>query len=105
MSQMNEMSQTIDDLRKAAAVIADAADWLAEQFGGSNTAKAKSKPVKPVTLEEIRAALAEKSRDGYRADVKALLQSYGAEKLSGVQPERYKNLLEDARKIGGDSHA
>ncbi|MCC8159736.1 MAG: DNA ligase [Oscillospiraceae bacterium] len=101
------MSQTIEELRKAAAAIADAANWLAEQFGGNNATKSKPepKPVKTVTLEEVRAALAEKSRTGHRAEVKALLQSYGAEKLSEVQPERYVSLLADALRIGGENNA
>ena len=36
------------------------------------------------TLEETRAVLAAKSRNGYRAEVKALLSKYGAEKLSDI---------------------
>lgn len=105
--KVNEMSQTIEELRKAAAVIAYTADWLTEQFGGNNATKSKPepKPVKTVTLEEVRAALAEKSRTGHRAEVKALLQSYGAEKLSEVQPERFGSLLADAHRIGGDANA
>lgn len=39
MSKMNDMAMTIEELRNAAAAINDAADWLAQQFGG--TAKAR----------------------------------------------------------------
>ena len=35
MSKMNDMAMTIEELRNAAAAINDAADWLAQQFGGT----------------------------------------------------------------------
>lgn len=38
------------------------------------------------TLEEIRALLADKSRSGHSAEVKALISKYGADKLSEVDP-------------------
>ena len=38
MSKMSEMAQTIEELRKSAAAINDAADWLAEQFSGDEPA-------------------------------------------------------------------
>ena len=40
--------------------------------------------------------LAERSHDGYTAEVRGLLQKYGAEKLSGVDPKHYAALLKDA---------
>lgn len=51
---------------------------------------------KPLTLEEVRAVLAEKSRAGHTAEVKALLTKHGAEKLSEVDPTEYPALLADA---------
>ena len=36
------------------------------------------------TLEEVRGLLAEKSRSGFRAEVKALLTAHGVEKLSEI---------------------
>ena len=58
MSKMNDMAMTIEELRNAAAAINDAANWLAQQFGGSpeTTEKAKNTatPAKPtLTLEEV----------------------------------------------------
>ena len=57
-------------------------------------------PPKAITLEEVRAVLAEKSHDGYTAEVRDLLQKYGAEKLSGVDPKHYAALLKDAEVLG-----
>lgn len=50
-----------------------------------------------VTIEEVREVMANKSQDGKTQQVKALLRKYGAEKLSGVQPEQYKALFSDAK--------
>ena len=35
MSKMNDMAMTIEELRNAATAINDAANWLAQQFGGA----------------------------------------------------------------------
>ena len=92
MSKMSEMSTTIEELRSAAAAINAAADWLAEQFS-SDEPEAPSKPV--LKLEAVRAVLADKSRAGFTAQIRSLLQKYGADKLSGIDPANYEALLED----------
>ena len=101
MSKMSEMSATIEELRRSAAAISDAANWLAEQFSGDEPApEAPAEPV--LTLEAVRAVLADKSRAGYTAQIRSLLQKYGADKLSGVAPANYKALLAD---VEGLNHA
>lgn len=96
MSKMSEMSATIEELRKCAAAISDAANWLVEQFS-SDEPEPEAAPAEPVlTLEAVRAVLADKSRAGFTAQIRALLQKYGANKLSGVNPVNYKALLADA---------
>lgn len=95
MGKISELDMAISDLRKAAAAINDVADTLAEMFSG---ATAEEAPVKeaPLTLEQVRAVLAEKSRSGHTAEIRALLQKYGAAKLSLVDPAHYKALLAEA---------
>ena len=67
-----------------------------------NTAKkdakaAKQEPEeKPLTLEEVRAVLAEKSRSGHTEEVRALLNKHGADKLSEIDPAEYPALLAEA---------
>lgn len=51
---------------------------------------------KPLTLEEVRAVLAEKSRAGHTVEVKELLNKHGADKLSEIDPAEYPALLADA---------
>ena len=64
-----------------------------------NTAKKEEKPAakeKPLTLEEVRAVLAEKSRAGHTEEVRELLKKHGADKLSEIDPAEYPALLADA---------
>ena len=100
MSNMSEMASTIEELRKCAAVISDAANWLAEKFSGDEALETPTTVKEPpLTLEEVRAVLANKSRAGYTAQIRSLLQKYGADKLSGVDPANYKALLADAEEL------
>ena len=98
MSRMNEMAQTIEELRSAAAAISNAADWLTKMFSGEPQATdaSASSPESALTLEQVRAVLADKSRQGHTAEIRSLLQKYGAAKLSGIDPAHYKALLADA---------
>jgi hypothetical protein len=101
MSKMSDMAMTIEELRSAAASINEAANWLAEQFGGTAEAPAKEPAAKEekkpeLKLEDVRAVLAEKSRAGHTAAIRTLLQKYGASKLSAVDPKHYEALLKDA---------
>lgn len=102
MSKMNDMAMTIEELRTAVAAIKDAADWLAQQFSGEASETAAEAPApepeaKPAyTLEQVRAVLADKSRAGHTAEVRTLLQKYGADRLSQTDPANYEALLRDA---------
>ena len=109
MSKMAEMAQTIEELRTAAASINAAADWLYQQFYGDDDdaqateAPTKKKPKPELKLEDVRAVLAEKSRAGHTAEVRALLKKYGAAKLSEIDPANYEALMKDAEVIGNGS--
>lgn len=93
MGRISELDMVIKDLRSAAATINEVANTLAEMF--STTAdEAPDDPA--LTLEQVRAVLADKSRKGYTAEIRTLLQKYGAAKLSGIDPVHYKALLADA---------
>lgn len=58
-------------------------------------------PTKVYTYEEVRAILAEKSRTGFRAEVKALLTKHGVTQLSDVkEPEVFTAIVAEAEEIG-----
>lgn len=52
-----------------------------------------------VTMEEVRAVLADLSENGKRKEVKELLLKYDSGKLSGVKESDYPALLADARAL------
>lgn len=101
---MNEIVNAINELRTAAATITRLSELLYAELlavdpnaGEMETPAPKIAPVP--TLETVRAILAEKSRDGHTAKIRALLQKYGATKLSGVDPANYKALLTDVEEL------
>ena len=53
-----------------------------------------------IPLEKVRGVLAEKSRDGYTAEVRAIIQSFGAERLSEIDPANYEAVLKKAEVLG-----
>lgn len=108
MSKMNELSQTVDELKTAANLLLSVADSLLDLFAGtgdtSSEAKVSEKPAtekeEKLTLESVRAVLAEKSRSGYTDEIRALLEKHGANKLSEIDPKYYKALLEEVKVLG-----
>ena len=101
MSKMAEIATIIDELRDTASSINRIADELTDLFSYSNRVpEVVPAPEKALTLEEVRAILAEKSRDGFTAQIRDLLQKYGASKLSEIDPANYKSLVADAEVLG-----
>lgn len=85
------MEKVIEELRVCAAAISRIADTLAE----------KDEPeVAALTLEEVRKTLAELSRRGLTAEVKAIIQKHGADRLSKIAPEHYAAVLKEAENLG-----
>lgn len=113
MSKMKLLLDVVSDLRSLADSLQAVADAVAqggqEQPDQTTEEKPAQKPEKknvakqvekaepkPLTLEQVRAVLAEKSRAGHTAEVRALLLKHGADKLSEVDPVEYPALLADA---------
>ena len=101
MSKMNDMAMTIEELRNTAAAINGAANWLADDKQQNKTiaAKQEKETKSTLTLEEVRAVLADKSRARHTAEIRELLKKYGASKLSLVDPIHYEALLREAEVI------
>ena len=87
--QLLDVASNLRRLANSIAVLADADT-------GKNVAET-DKPVSPeITLEQVRAILADKSRSGKTAKVRELLLSFGAERLSEIDQTRYAEVLEAA---------
>lgn len=102
MSKMKELSMTIEELRRCGEALIDVADSLKAMFS-SDSAETPSKSEvpapQPVPLEKVRAVLAEKSVQGRRKEVHALIIKYGAERLSDISPEHYASLLAEVEAL------
>ena len=119
MGKVKLLLDIIGDLRSLADSLQAVADTVAEndasaEMTATKEAEEKGRPKaaakkttakktpkaepeeKPLTLEEVRAVLAEKSRAGHTAEVKELLNKHGADKLSEIDPAEYPALLADA---------
>lgn len=111
MSRMKLLLDVVEDMRSLADSLQAVATALGQSAPEDTAAPAPAPetppaqaptnpPPKAITLEEVRAVLAERSHDGYTDQVRGLLQKYGAEKLSGVDPKHYAALLKDAEVLG-----
>lgn len=105
MSKMKLLLDVVDDMRRLADSLQTVADSIAgntdaddqpDQQPAPQPEKSKA-PV--ITIDQVRAVLAEKSGQGKTKEVKALLYKYDAGKLSGVKPEDYPALMEEAQKL------
>lgn len=102
MSNMNQLSAEIGELKHCGEVLIGISETLTKLFSApeqpvkSTEAPAKENPEQQIALEDIRAVLAEKSRAGQTAAVKKLLQKHGADKLSDVDTAEYAALLSEA---------
>ena len=106
MSKIKLLLDVVEDMRRLADSLSTIADSLQENTPEPDhkvTSTEESKPQKhtepAITIEQVRAVLADKSGEGKTNEVKALLYKYDAGKLSGVKPEDYPALLEEARKL------
>ncbi len=113
MSGMSELDLCVGELRSAAQSLIAVADNLATLFSDGvaepdavptespkATPQAEVPAPKPIALEQVRAVLAEKSRSGHTAKVRALLEKHGAAKLSQIDPAKYGVLLAEAEVLG-----
>ena len=104
MSKVKLLLDVVEDLRSLADSVQAVADAMLQNEEPDAPAEPKPQenpkpttaPKKEITLEQVRAVLAALSHDGLTAEVRELLQKYGAQKLSGVDPKHYASLLKDA---------
>ena len=94
-----KLRKVAEDIRSLAdsiqAVCADVSvGMLEEKPEAFPKPKTKSEP--KITLEKVRGILAEKSRSGHTAEVRAILRKFGADRLSDIDPKDYGAVLKEA---------
>ena len=101
---MSNMTIIIEEIRKCGEALTKIADVLSDNLEEASSVQETSEtmatePKKKITLEAVRAALAEKSRSGFTAEVKVLIRKFGAEKLSDIDESRFAEVLAEAEAI------
>jgi len=97
MSKDVKVEIIVDGLNKLAKDISDIAAYLQSLAEDTKPDEQEN----GLTYEAVRAVLAEKSRAGFRADVKAILTSHGVKQLSDVSdPAMLAQILKEAENIG-----
>ena len=113
MTTRSQFVLALEKLRESAVRLVKASDALLEIARGEkektqpSESEAEKKETKlaeqtekPVSLAEVRALLAEKSRDGFTAEIRAVILAHGANKLSEIDPSEYAAVMKDAEGIG-----
>lgn len=91
MSQMKRLLDVVTSLRSLADCVEGLANGI--ERGEASEEKSEVTAKEQLSLEDVRKVLAEKSQAGHTVKIRALLDQYGAKKLSDVNPEFYSNLL------------
>lgn len=119
MSKVNDVTAVIEKIGKCsesliiiskqvsfiAKTVAEILDELKKDSGKpAPKIEKKQEPAKEkvLSLTEVRKILAEKSRDGFTAEVKQILIKHGAEKLSEIAPAEYAALVADVEVLGNE---
>lgn len=107
MSRIKLLLDVVNDMRSLAESIQAVCDaFVSDEPAETPAAAPEESPNKPekveaekqpeIILEQVRGVLADKSRSGKTAEVRAIIQKYGADRLSGIDPKDYPAVLADA---------
>lgn len=108
MSRIKLLLDLIEDVRAVADDLQTIADAMASDEPAAEptetpvqeTPAKKDEPEESIRLEDVRAVLAAKSRDGYGAQVRELIARHGGSKLSDIDPSEYGAVLKEAEVFG-----
>ena len=104
MSRIKLLLDVVNDMRSLADSIQAVCDAMAsdeptevpKEESQKKPSKSKAEKAPEITLEKVRGVLADKSRSGHTAEVRAIIQKYGADRLSDIDPKDYPAVLADA---------
>src|SRR5699024_9123479 len=104
MSRTKLLLDVVTDLQNLAGSLQTIAEVLASNEETPRTKeKAPVKKAKPkkkiISLEDGRTVLAKKRQAGFTADIKKLLEKYGATKLSEIEEKDYEALMKDGEEL------
>lgn len=103
MSKMKQLTELINEMEGTAKYYLRLVDEFRKLLSTEEeNATSSEKQQKQLKLEDVRAVLATKAKDGYKNEVRALLNKYGAKSLSALATEHYAVVLKEAGGIGHD---
>ena len=95
MEKIKLMQNLIDDMRALTNTLEKITQL--ENVKDDNHEENNYKEEKLFTLEEVRAVLAQKSKEGFTDKVRDLINYYGCHKLSEIDSKYYEEILEKAK--------
>jgi len=99
MSKTKLLLDVIQDMNNLADSLKTLVEAMSEGVAVEEQPVKKAEEAAPISLEEVRKALSMASSAGKTSEVKALLNKYGTNKLSGVDPKDYAKILEEVKTI------
>ena len=103
---LDAIATVITNVRALADSLQAAADAFAEfkptEIVEQPVVQIPEKVEKAYTLEDVRGVLAEKSQNGFKAEVKALISKFGGTKLSDIDPGKYEEIIKNSEAIGNE---
>ena len=97
MSKVKLALNVVEDLRQLASSIEVLANAMASNEATQAEIVEESPKAKSITIEKVRAVLAEKSQNGKQPEVKALITKFGAKKLTDIETDCYEQLIAEAQ--------
>ena len=98
MSKMSNLDILLSGLIEHGEAILEIAKEMKNMFSEESTTL-HEKPETTLSFTDLRAKLAEKSREGFTAEIRAILISHGAEKLSAIQLSDYETVLKEVEAL------
>lgn len=97
-----ELKLAASEIRSCGEMLLGAAERLIRACEASPAKQVKTIALQEesLTIEDVRRVLAQKSREGFTAEIRTLLEKHGADRLSKIAPEHYAVLLKEAESIG-----
>lgn len=102
MAKTKQIFQIIADLDQQINQLLEIKSDLESLFNDAEDTQKHDSQELVITLEQVRAVLADKSRLGFTKDIKHLITEFDATKLSEVKPQDYATLLKKAEELGND---
>lgn len=96
----NDLTQVLCDLKECGKTLTAIAESLTQILTDETAVPVEPTPAEPeIAFLDVRKVFVEKAKAGHTDALKALLESYGADKLSSVEPSLYPALLYDVEAI------